>query len=224
MTPTFGPLATATYTANGVTFHTARVPPGRFVDGEGAERRELLVSRPFEIGLTLVTQALWYAVIYEGVSGFDGEDLPAEGISWKDVQTFLAQLRNLGIPSFRLSTEAEWAWAARCGASTRSAGADRARSVAMVDASGTAPVAGLSPSAAGAFDVSGNLWEWQQDVLLQPRLGGVDVQGPTNGPYRVLRGGSWEFPARGMRICARSHTLIDSNQWYLGFRLAKSLP
>jgi formylglycine-generating enzyme required for sulfatase activity len=59
---TFGPLATVTYTVNGVSFDMARLPPGRFVDGEDEARRELLVSRPFELGLTQVTQALWRAV------------------------------------------------------------------------------------------------------------------------------------------------------------------
>ena len=60
---TFGPLSTVRTTVNGVDFDMVRVPPGRFVDGEGRTRRELLVSRPFELGVTPVTQALWRAVM-----------------------------------------------------------------------------------------------------------------------------------------------------------------
>jgi hypothetical protein len=69
---TFGPLSTTRYVVNGVAFDTIRVPPGRFVDGEGLGKRELLVSRPFELGATLVTQALWRAVTGESPSCFRG--------------------------------------------------------------------------------------------------------------------------------------------------------
>jgi hypothetical protein len=111
---TFGPIATTAYTANGVTFHMARLPPGRFMDGEDARRRELLVSRPFELGVTLVTQALWRAVMGSSPAQFKGEDRPVEQVSHDDVQAFLARLPGLGLTGFRLPTEAEWAWSARC--------------------------------------------------------------------------------------------------------------
>ena len=111
----FGPLSTTRTTVNGVSFDMVRVPPGRFVDGEGWGKRTLLVSRPFDLGVTLVTQALWRAVTGKSSSNFRGDDLPVEKVSWDDVQAFLGQLGALGFPGFRLPTEAEWSWAARCG-------------------------------------------------------------------------------------------------------------
>jgi formylglycine-generating enzyme required for sulfatase activity len=222
--PAFGPLGTTRISVAGVSFDMVRVPPGRFVDGEGAGRRELLVSRPFEIGKTLVTQALWQAVVGSISSEFSGEDLPVEHVSWDDVQGFLVRLEALGLPGFRLPTEAEWVWAAQCGAPTRWVGADRAGLVAVVGVKHTAPVAGLSSSAAGVFDLSGGLWEWQHDGWATMPSAGVDVQGPTSGSHRVRRGGSWYSEPRYARVAIRNVSASGRRHNSLGFRLIRSLP
>jgi formylglycine-generating enzyme required for sulfatase activity len=223
LTPTFGPLSTVRYVVGGVDFDMVKVPPGRFVDGEDGGRRELLVSRPFEIGVTLVTQALWRAVVGSISSEFSGEDLPVEQVSWDDVQGFLVRLEALGLPGFRLPTEAEWVWAARCGAPTRWAGADRAGLVAVVGVKEIAPVAGLSSSAAGVFDLSGGLWEWQQDGWATTPSAGVDVQGPMSR-NRVNRGGSWYGSApKHARVASRYYDTSDFRDYDFGFRLLRSL-
>jgi hypothetical protein len=221
---TFGPLSTTRYTASGVSFDMARVPPGRFVDGEGAAKRALLVSRPFELGVTLVTQALWRAVTGKSPSKFRGDDRPVEQVSWDDVQAFLGQLEALGFRDFRLPTEAEWAWAARCGASTLWAGADRVEPVAVVDRPRTAPVGGLLPSAAGVLDLSGNLWEWQQDWWSRPPAAGVDAEGPASGWLRVYRGGSWNYAPQYARVAGRLNDAPGRRGSYLGVRLLRAAP
>ncbi len=223
MTP-FGPLSTTRYVVNGVPFDTVRVPPGRFVDGEGWSKRELLISRPFEIGVTLVTQALWRAVTGGSPSRFRGDDLPVEQISRDNVQTFLGRLELLGLSGFRLPAEAEWVWAAQCGVVTRLAGADRAKVVAVVDQVKPAPVGGLLPSAVGALDLSGNMVGWQQDVWSDVPAAGVDVQGPASGPNRVWRGGTWEDAPEYVRLVYRSSFSLDSRAPYLGLRLARTAP
>jgi formylglycine-generating enzyme required for sulfatase activity len=220
----FGPLSTTRYTASGVSFDMARVPPGRFVDSEGAVKRTLLVSRPFEIGTTLVTQALWRAVTGKSPSNFRGDDLPVEDVSWDDVQSFLARLEALGLPGFRLPTEAEWAWASRCGVAARWAGADRVKSVAVVSRQRTAPVGGLLPSAVGSLDLSGNLWEWQQDVWLDPPAAGVDSEGSASGSYRVRRGGSWSSVPQGARVAHRYYDAPGCRYYILGVRLLRAAP
>jgi formylglycine-generating enzyme required for sulfatase activity len=220
----FGPLSTTRTTVNGVSFDMVRVPPGRFVDGEGAAKRELLVSRPFELGVTLVTQALWRAVTGKSPSHFRGDDLPVEQVSWNDVQALLRQLETLGLSGFRLPTEVEWAWAARCGASTQWAGADRAKPVAVVFRNETVPVGGLLSSAAGALDLSGNVWEWQQDVWLDPPAAGVDSEGPASGSYRVVRGGGWSFVPQGARVAGRSDYAPGRRYSFLGVRLLRTAP
>jgi formylglycine-generating enzyme required for sulfatase activity len=220
----FGPLSTTRTTVNGVSFDMVRVPPGRFVDGEGASKRALLVSRPFEVGVTLVTQALWRAVMGTSPSRFEGADRPVEQVSWDDVQVFLGRLEALGFRGFRLPAEAEWAWAARCGASTLWAGADRVKSVAVVSQRSTASVGGLLPSAAGVLDLSGNVWEWQQDWWSSPPAAGVDTEGPASGSNRVIRGGSWYDHPRNARVAYRYYVAPGSRYYYLGVRLLRTVP
>jgi len=222
LTPVFGPLSITRYDFNGVSFDMVQLPPGRFIDVGGLTRRELLVSRSFEIGMTLVTQALWWAVMGGDPSMFRGEDRPVEQVSWDDVQGFLSRLSSLGPPGFRLSTEAEWVWAARCGVPTRWSGADRAGLVAVVDARQTAPVAGLSSSAAGALDLSGNLLEWQEDRWAAEPPAGVDVQGPVSGSNRVYRGGCWSFAPRVARVAFRDDYASGVRSLTLGFRLLRT--
>jgi formylglycine-generating enzyme required for sulfatase activity len=209
---------------NGVSFDMVRVPPGRFVDGEGWDKRTLLVSRPFEIGTTLVTQALWRAVTGKSPSRFRGDDLPVEQVSWDDAQVFLGRLEDLGLRGFRLPTEAEWAWAARCGVATWWAGADRVKSVAVVSRDETAPVGGLLPSAAGVLGLSGNVWEWQWDVWLDSPAAGVDVQGPASGSDRVARGGSWRLVPLSARVARRNRNTPGIRDSYLGVRLLRTAP
>ena len=221
---TFGPLSTVRYTVNGVDFDMVRVPPGRFVDGEGETRRELLVSRPFEIGIAPVTQALWRAAMGSNPSTFRCDDRPVEQVSWDDAQQLMGALTQRGFPGFRLPTEAEWVWAARCGAPTWWAGADRAKVAAVVRSSQTAAVAGLSGSAVGALDLSGNVWEWVGDWYEPVSLAGVDVQGPASGSRRFLRGGSWRSIPKVARVAIRYGVDPGIRIYDLGVRLLRTAP
>jgi formylglycine-generating enzyme required for sulfatase activity len=180
MTEPFGPLSTTRYVVNGVPFDTVRVPPGRFLGGTRNHRREEIVSYPFEIGINLVSQSLWRAVTGSPCpSRYRGPDRPVEQILFRDAQAFLARLDSLGFPGFRLPLDLEWGWAARCGASTRYAGGDRAKAVVSAQAK-TAPVATLLPSVVGAFDLSGNV-----DEILNDEPGSVG--GPTLDGFHVVR-------------------------------------
>ena len=220
----FGPLSTVRYTVNGVDFDMVRVPPGRFVDGEGPERRELLVSQPFELGAAPVTQALWRAVMGSSPSRFQGEDRPVEQVSWDGAQQLMVALARRGFPGFRLPTEAEWVWAARCGAPTWWAGADRAKSAAVVNARQTAAVAGLSSSAVGALDFSGNVSEWVGDWYRSAPPAGVDAQGPASGSIRVFRGGSWVNDPQYARVAYRNFIDPGFRDYILGVRLLRTAP
>ena len=221
---TFGPVSTVTYTVNGASFDMVRLPPGRFVDGEGPERRELLVSRPFELGLTPVTQTLWRAVTGSSPANFNAEDRPVETVSHDDVQAFLVRLPVLGFTGFRLPTEAEWAWAAHCGGPTRWAGADRSKPVAVAAARQTGLVAGLNPGPAGISDQSGNVYEWVADWDQGSPVSGIDPRGPASGSYRVIRGGSWNRAPQSARVALRGGGDPGDRLIYLGVRLLRTAP
>ena len=149
-------------------------------------------------------------------------------------------------PGFRLPTEAEWEHAYRAGTSTAThvGGVDAAlcsdtqkvdpglAQIAWYSAnSGGAPHShseGLKqPNAWGLYDMAGNVAEWCHDYF-QKDLGAAPVVDPvgqvtTGAPTRVLRGGSWDSPAGGLRAAARETNLDTVKNPRVGFRCARTL-
>jgi formylglycine-generating enzyme required for sulfatase activity len=96
------------------------------------------------------------------------------------------------------------------------------RLVAVVGVKQIAPVAGLSSSAAGVFDLSGNLSQWQNDRWSEALSAGVDVQGPASGSVRVGRGGSWFSGPQIARVAYRGSSTPGDRYSNLGFRLLRT--
>jgi formylglycine-generating enzyme required for sulfatase activity len=223
-TSSFGPLGTTRTTVAGVSFDMVKVPPGRFVDGEAISKRERLVSRAFEIGVSLVTEKLWWTVMRRDPYVSPNADRPMPNMTWERALEFLVQLHRLGFPGFRLPTEAEWAWAVRCGVPTYWAGSDRSSPVMTEEAEASDRVCSRAPSAVGAFDFSGNLWEWQQDWF--GGLGaGIDAQGPEQDDDfgHANRGGAWDRDVDlDARVNARDDGTEGDRMGSLGFRLVRA--
>jgi formylglycine-generating enzyme required for sulfatase activity len=87
---------------------------------------------------------------------------------------------------------------------------------------GPHPVGGKEPNLWGFYDTLGNVLEWTGDRFgPYPTGRGVDPQGPAEGSYRVIRGGSWYSDARFVRAAYRYWYRPSSQSIRLGFRLAR---
>jgi formylglycine-generating enzyme required for sulfatase activity len=163
---------------------------------------------------------------YWNNSNLNNPMLPVVGVTWFEAQAFCRWLDDLwhksgtvNVPqgyACRLPTEEEWEYAAR-GADGRPYpwGEDDDLRRFNVDrkAGGTTCVAtypqGASPC--GAWDMSGNVWEWTASWFDE----GKD--------RRVLRGGSWFSVSRDARCASRIWYLPDYFIYHLGFRYVLSL-
>ena len=231
-------VSTRSFNVNGVEFTMVRVEGGSFMMGATDEQdadawewekpAHQVTLSSYCIAQTEVTQALWQAVMGYNPSFFVGNSLlPVEKVSWNDCQLFITRLNDLTGQHFRLPTEAEWEFAARGGRLTHGwkyAGGDDIDAVAWyVDNAedATHPVATMGANELGLYDMSGNVWEWCQDVYgTYSDAPQVNPTGTTVGSYRVYRGGGWNGSARSCRVTYRfdrSPTATYNNQ---GFRLA----
>ncbi|MDT7781309.1 MAG: hypothetical protein QOC99_3821 [Acidobacteriota bacterium] len=196
------------------------IPPGSFMMGsENGEANEKPVHRVtiregFYMGRYEVTQAQWQAVIGNNPSGFIGDNLPVEQVSWDEAQKFIEKLNAMNDGFiYRLPSEAEWEYACRAGTTGDYAGdldsmawygnnSGRQR----LDATGiertdhgnyvkrlndndnhTHSVGQKQPNAFGLYDIHGNVWEWCEDWFHDSYAGA-----PANGSA-WLSGGEQKY-------------------------------
>jgi formylglycine-generating enzyme required for sulfatase activity len=155
-------------------------------------------------------------------------DHPVVQVSWNDAHAYCNWRQK------RLPTEAEWECSCRAGTSTRYSVGD---TIDHGDANyfgtgeidrweGTSPVGSFPPNPWGLYDMHGNVWEWCRDFYDEDYYKSTLQHNPMNqtkSPYRVMRGGAWDYCPTGMRSAKRGGDLPTSAGDARGFRCAVSV-
>ncbi len=213
-----------------------QIPAGTFMMGSPDNdywrdkdeiQHPVTLGQPFYLGVYVVTQAQWSAVMGTNPSYFYNQiNHPVENVSWNDCQEFIEKLNQMGKGVFRLPTEAEWEYACRAGTVTRYFwGNDEEKCIDYVwrlheTNLQTGEVGLRLPNAWGLYDMVGNVMEWCHDLYGKYKLSAqIDPIGPLNGKNRVLRGNHWYFNVN--RSAKREFKSPDYTMGYLGFRLVK---
>ncbi len=83
---------------------------------------------------------------------------------------------------------------------------------------------GVSPY--GALDMAGNIWEWTNDWYSETYYSNsphANPQGPALGSWKVIRGGSWDYPWHGLLTANRYRALPLHSGNSIGFRCVAAL-
>ena len=158
--------------------------PGGYVRGDN-ESDQVILTKGFYLGKYEVTQEEYVKVLGVNRSGFEGDNLPVERVSWLDAMEFCKKLNEIErLPRgwiFVLPTGEEWEYACRSGTTTSffwGDGIDSTRANLMRSNLGrTTSVGTYKANLWGFHDMHGNVWEW----ILKPDI----------GEKRVKRGGSF---------------------------------
>ena len=220
------------------------IPAGTFIMGCSASNTEacnvhekpthqVTLTQPFYLGKTEVTQAQWQAKLGINPSYFRGNpNNPVEQVSWNEIAGFNTAT------GLRLPTEAEWEYACRGGTIAafhsmpgypNGTNDDSLLGNIAWDSSNsgdtTHAVGEKAPNMFGLYDMSGNVREWCSDSFGNTYYStspSINPIGPTEGAYRVLRGGSYWRAGIEARSSCRSYNYAYTSYKDDGFRVART--
>jgi formylglycine-generating enzyme required for sulfatase activity len=218
---------------NSIGMKLAPIPAGKFQMGSPAteaERdleevpHEVVISRPFYLGVYEVTQAQYEKVTGKNPSFFKrnsggGPDHPVEQVRWGEAVQFCQRVSGLAGEKeagrvYRLPTEAEWEYACRAGTTTAfhvgdALGATQANfngnfpyggATSGMNRRRTAKVGSNSPNAWGLYDMHGNVAEWCSDWYdpdFYKQSPKEDPKGPSKGVVSTGFGSDCFLVVRG---------------------------
>jgi formylglycine-generating enzyme required for sulfatase activity len=222
------------------------VPPGEFEMGDGEDPncpKHRVWLDGYYIGIYAVTNAQYKRFVdatgHRAPDKADGgtavwqrksfpsdkADHPVVCVSWDDAQAY-AKWSGLSLP-----TEAQWEKAARGPQNWEypwgdAWDGDRCRHGGNCGSETTCAVYGYprGVSGYGCYNMSGNVWEWcedRYDAGYYEKGPARNPRGPSEGSYRVCRGGSWWYGASLCRASFRRWYVSGFRDGYQGFRLLR---
>ncbi|MBX3086019.1 MAG: SUMF1/EgtB/PvdO family nonheme iron enzyme [Anaerolineae bacterium] len=210
------------------------VPPGCFNmgynNGSDPEKpvHRVCITKQFYLDRFEVTNAQFSARSGSARTASYRADanLPRENITWLDANLYC--LKRGG----RLPTEAEWEYAARGPDNLLYPWGNRfavANTIYRLNSGNQTAEVGINlrpdgRSWVGAYDMSGNVWEWVIDYYHPyPFTAQTDPVNITQSAERVVRGGGWSNDSAGVRATNRNNILAISHYNFLGFRCARPI-
>ncbi len=158
-----------------------------------------------------------------GEPSWEESNFPREMVSWYEAVAFCRWLGHRTNSSIRLPTEWEWQQAATGGDPQREypwkGGWDGSQCNSSESRLNRTTAVGMYPRGAtkqGVLDMAGNVWEWCQNTLYRDTT-------IARGGTRVVRGGSWHYGKKYLRVSDGHWN--DVGDWLkdVGFRLAQDI-
>ena len=227
------------------TSEMVQIPAGRFLMGDpdqaDAPPHEVIVSS-FYMDKNLVTQQQYRKVMGANPSRWKGDKNPVEQVRWSDAVKYCNKLSqqerltpcynltnwqcDFEANGYRLPTEAEWEYACRAGTTTPfffGRTSDNLGNYAWFDRNSDGhpnPVGKKEPNPWGLYDITGNVWQWCNDIYTAEYYREslqCDPKGPSKGKGRVVRGGGFRFRDETCRSGYRSSENPGYNEVCFGY-------
>ncbi|MHC1700603.1 MAG: formylglycine-generating enzyme family protein [Humidesulfovibrio sp.] len=185
----------------------------------------------FWLGKFAVTQKQWTQVMGTNPSKHPkGDDYPVDSVTWQEAKAFVARMnaQAKGGARYRLPTEAEWEYACRSGGKAEmfAGGADLERLGWFSGNSGGGPhpVGAKAPNGLGLYDMSGNVFQWTEDMYEKTAYANHARSNPlhTAGWGRVARGGHWGGGASCARCTFRCYVSDRCKDATTGLRVVRT--
>ena len=217
----------------GVKMKLVRISAGQFtMGGDDFRRHPVMLTQPFYIGATEITQAQYEQVTGQNPSYFKGAQLPVDMVSWDDSVEFCKKLSTKSGYAVKLPTEAQWEYACRAGSKAKYCFGDDPKLLdeyAWYEDNSDKkmhPAAQKKPNAWGLYDMHGNVCEWCSDWYDEKYYNSAktDPTGPESGSRRILRGGGWlEHYPRDFYSATRGRSDPSITNMNNGFRVVVEL-